>query len=218
MWVSSSASLSTVRLVPLHAPRQLEGDVVVRAEAHEAHVAAGAALPAVQLLAHEEDRLPERATGARGAAALDLDHRRGHLDHAGVEVHRAAGRQVVRGALPVHQRLAHEGCGLPKTASGALAAVDPDLELRLHPDRGQLQPVSAPAVLALFCALLIGCCLPSRSGGPASCSSAGPSPRVAGHHGDEAQVQVQVVVGARRCRWPKGRRPDPRQQPAGERP
>ena len=54
------------------------------------------------MLSHSER--PARAAQPR----VDLDHRRGDLDDAGVEVHRAAGRQVIRAAGAMHQRTAHD--------------------------------------------------------------------------------------------------------------
>src|SRR5436305_7968308 len=64
----------------LHAParaalvrREVERDVVVRAESDETNVAAMAGLPPIELAAKKEDALPQRATGARRAPMFDLD-------------------------------------------------------------------------------------------------------------------------------------------------
>ena len=137
------------------APRPVgEGHVVVGAEAGEAHRVAVTPLPVVELAAHEADRLPQRAAGARRAAAVDLDRRRRHLDDAGVEVHRAAGRQVVGGALAVHQRSADEGGRAAEHRLRLrLPPVDEEAELGLEADRRQAQRPRRRQPAAQRCAL-----------------------------------------------------------------
>ena len=88
------------------------------AEPDEVHVAAVPLFQASSSRAEEENALPERASGARGAAALDLDHRRRELDDAGIEVDGAARRQMVRPAGAVHERPADDAARDPKTSSG----------------------------------------------------------------------------------------------------
>ncbi len=127
----------------------LERDVVVSAESDQARAAAVPPLPCIQLAACEADAFPKRAAGARAAAARDLDDRRRDLEHAGVEVHRAAGRQVVRRAPPVHERATDERAGIAEHVLGPDgSAIHDQRELRFHADRRQLQ-ASGPLRRAL---------------------------------------------------------------------
>jgi hypothetical protein len=124
--------------------RHLEGDVVVSAEAGELNITVVRLLPGVQLLPDEQDPFPQRASGARGAAPLDLDYGSCDLDDAGVEIDRAAGGQVIRSALPVHHLLTDE---LARAAEDVLRlhlhAVDDHGEFGFHADRRELDPFAS---------------------------------------------------------------------------
>jgi hypothetical protein len=67
----------------------------VRAESLEPDTAAMLASPSIEMPADEANPVPQHACGAHHAAALQFDRRRRDLDHAGVEVDRAARREVV---------------------------------------------------------------------------------------------------------------------------
>ena len=113
-------------------------DVVVSAKPDQSHVATVPLLPDIELAPQEQNALPERAAGARRATALELDHRRRELDHACVEVHGAAGRQVIGASGSMQERAADDA---PWRAENILRphrhAVDDDDELRLDADRRQ---------------------------------------------------------------------------------
>ncbi len=113
------------------------------AEAREANLPPGAALPLIQSFAHRKDTLPERPSSTRCASPLDLDHGGSHFDHAGVKVHGAAGRKVVRGAFAVHQRAGQKAARIAEYVLGAhLLVVHQYRELGLHADGGQLDTVT----------------------------------------------------------------------------
>src|SRR4029078_7811599 len=110
--------------------RRVEGDVVVGREADQPCRTAMFGLPGIELAAPEADALPQRAAGARRAAALELDDRRRHLDDAGVEVDGAARGQVVRRAAAVHQLTADDVARAVEDVLWLEAlAVEPELEL-----------------------------------------------------------------------------------------
>src|SRR5512146_2098617 len=95
-----------------------------------------ALLPRIELLTEEANTLPQRASGARRAAALDLDHRRRQLDHASVEIHCSPRGQVIRPAGAVHHGCSHDACRAAEYILGlGLLAVDDHGEFRLQPHR-----------------------------------------------------------------------------------
>ena len=77
-----------------HALCLRHGDIEVRRETFQPRGRVGAPFPGVEFVTQKFDLLPKRAAGANAAARLDLDDRRRHLDHARVEINRAARRQV----------------------------------------------------------------------------------------------------------------------------
>src|SRR5688500_8298736 len=84
--------------------RQFIRDVEVTAERLQSHVPAGALLPTIELIAHEAELFPQTAHDTRGALRRDLDHRRDDLEHAAIEVNRAAGRKLRRLRRALQQR------------------------------------------------------------------------------------------------------------------
>ena len=104
--MSSSANRSMVRPFARLPRRQLERHVGSGALNRPAASAVPCASRASGSPRMNYSALSQRTP--RRATALDLDHRRGHLDHAGVEVEQRPGRQVVGRALAVHQLAADE--------------------------------------------------------------------------------------------------------------
>ncbi len=104
----------------------------------------GLRLPLGELVAHEVDLLPEVPDHARRAAGGELDDRGHDLDHAAVEVHRAAGGELQRAAGPPQQRLVDEGGGIaPELPRVDLDPVHHDVELRLHAGDGHGESLGA---------------------------------------------------------------------------
>jgi hypothetical protein len=119
--------------------RQLERNVVVRAEAGQLHVSVVCLFPRVELLPNEENGFPQISTGARGAATLYLDYRSGNFDDAGIEVHGTAGRKVVRPSLAVHHLFSNDLLRAAEDVLGPdLHAVHDYGEFGFHADRREL--------------------------------------------------------------------------------
>src|SRR5919198_6688093 len=102
------------------------------AEADEMHVVSVPVVPRIELAPQKENAFPQRAAGARRAPTFDLDHGSRELDDAGVEVHRASGREVIGATGTVHERAAHDPPGRAEyVLRPDLSAVHHDRELRL---------------------------------------------------------------------------------------
>src|SRR4051812_30757472 len=105
--------------------------------------------PRVELLPEEANAFPQRAARARGTTSLELDHRGRDLDHTRVEVHRAAGGEVIRPPLPVHHASADDPCGADEDILRLRGfSVEHDGKLRLEPDGGERHGLRARALLA----------------------------------------------------------------------
>src|SRR4051794_32758679 len=74
----------------------LKRKIVVRAESLKARLAFVSTGPAPQLFADIMNLLPQEPRRSITTARLQLDNGRCHLDHAGVEIDRPAGRQLER--------------------------------------------------------------------------------------------------------------------------
>src|SRR5256714_3169999 len=75
---------------------RFEGKIVMRAETLELGPAFISACPAPQFLADVMNLFPQESRCAIATARFQLDDRRRHFDHAGVEINRAAGRKLER--------------------------------------------------------------------------------------------------------------------------
>src|SRR6185436_97535 len=107
-------------------------DVEVTAERLQPHAMAAARFPPVELLADESDLLPEAAHRARGALRRNLDDRSDDLEHAAVEINRAAGGQLRRLRAALQQRAINErGRRAPIVFGDDFLFVDEDFELGL---------------------------------------------------------------------------------------
>ena len=140
MYASSSASFLMLRSRGLLRLRDLVRDVVVRAVRLEADVWPVASPQLVSWSRTKpicSQRLRTMRAVQSGASSMTG---RDDLDHAAVEVDRAAGGELQRRFLALQQRPVDERAGvLPVRLGIDLVLVEPDVELGLHADDGHVQ-------------------------------------------------------------------------------
>lgn len=117
--------------------RRAKGQIVVSAETLEPRLTIVPHAPAIEFLAHESNLFPEQSGCAETATGLELNNRRCDFDHAGVEVNRAARRQLKRTAGPGQHSLAHKPLWRAENfLRPPMNVVYEKLELSFQPDDG----------------------------------------------------------------------------------
>src|SRR3954468_13234515 len=130
------------------------------AEALEGALAFMSPGPVIQLLSEIADLLPQQTRRAITTARLEFNNGRGDFDHTGVEINRAARRELKRFAGARNHSPPHQTTGITKdffrTPS---ASINKQIKFRFQPDNGSRRRcpkrAAAETLRGAFCSAVL---------------------------------------------------------------